>query len=93
MPQRLNILSQMGAYQAVNSVAIVFSYVVLIRPWDMRWGATAEEVNMALPGGPWAHKLGDPLAHNVVSVSTRAITIHAPASRVWQWMVQKGEVS
>jgi hypothetical protein len=55
----------------------------LIRPWYSKWGATSEEVQRSLPG--------DEFVPNPVLVSTRAITIHAPASAVWPWLVQMGQ--
>jgi hypothetical protein len=58
-------------------------YASVVRPWHAGWGATAEEQHMALPG--------DTLAVNAPAVTTRAITIHAPAATVWQWLVQIGQ--
>ena len=49
----------------------VLLYIVVIRPWHMRWGATDQELAMALPG--------DAIAARDAETSTRAITIHAPA--------------
>jgi hypothetical protein len=49
----------------------------------MNWGATADEQRMTLPGD---ELLPDPSAR-----FTRAITIHAPQSRVWPWIVQIGQ--
>lgn len=48
----------------------------------MRWGATEEEVHMALPGD-------EVLPHPLVE-TTHAITISAPAGEVWPWLVQMG---
>lgn len=62
---------------------IVLSYMLVIRPWHLRWGATDQEVAMALPG--------DAIAAPDADTSTRAITIHAPASTVWAWLVQTGQ--
>jgi hypothetical protein len=55
----------------------------LSRPWYSKWGATEPEVNMSLPG--------DDQVPNPVLVSTRAITILAPASAIWPWLVQMGQ--
>lgn len=55
----------------------------VIRPWYSRWGATEAEVDMSLPG--------DEQVPNPVLVSTRAITIQAPVSAVWPWLVQMGQ--
>ncbi len=47
-----------------------------------RWGATAEELSRPLPGDD---QVPDPLV-----ASTRAVSIRAPASAVWPWLVQMG---
>ena len=54
----------------------------LFRRWHLRWGATAHEVNAALPG--------DELLPRAQFRCTRAITIHAPPALVWPWLVQVG---
>lgn len=59
------------------------TYVFLVQPWMMRWGATDAEMAMALPG--------DGLIPPKTIVSTRAITIHAPVEQVWAWLVQLGQ--
>jgi hypothetical protein len=61
----------------------VLSYILVVRPWYLRWGATDAEIAMSLPG--------DAFMEHPTAVSTRAITIHAPASVVWQWLVQLGQ--
>lgn len=48
----------------------------------LTWGATAEEARRRLPG--------DELLEDADIVSTRAITIDAPPSAVWPWLVQMG---
>jgi hypothetical protein len=62
---------------------IILAYILFLRPWHMSWGATAEEVAMPLPG--------DPYIPPQAVVSTRAVTIHAPAAAVWPWIVQLGQ--
>ncbi len=52
------------------------------RHWHQRWGATDEEIAMAMPGDD---VITDPSAQ-----ATRAVTIHAPAEDVWRWLVQVG---
>lgn len=52
------------------------------RPWFLTWGAMAAEVSATLPGD-------DLLAHPDV-VTTRVISIDAPARLVWPWLVQMG---
>jgi hypothetical protein len=73
-------------------VILVLSYSFFVRPWDLRWGATDEEVSMTLPGDSaicGASGQGCP-SGQVVSISTRAVTIHAPAAMVWRWLIQTG---
>lgn len=53
-----------------------------LRPWHARWGTTDEELSKRLPG--------DKLAPNG-AVCNHAITIHAPVSEVWKWLVQIGQ--
>jgi hypothetical protein len=56
-------------------------YPFLRRP-ILTWGATSEEAAARLPG--------DELLENADGVSTRAITIDAPAASVWPWLAQMG---
>lgn len=56
-------------------------YPLLRRP-ILTWGATSEEVASRLPG--------DELLEDADGVSTRAITIAAPAASVWPWLAQMG---
>ena len=54
----------------------------VVRTPVLTWGATDEEVARKLPG--------DELLPHTAVVSTRAITIDAPPSAVWPWLVQMG---
>jgi hypothetical protein len=58
------------------------AYLLVARPWYLRWGATNDEVARALPGDDLA--AGSPVG------STRAITIEAAPEDVWPWLVQIG---
>ena len=71
--------------EGLGAVAIAATIISspLSRPWYSKWGATETEVKMSLPG--------DDQVPNPVLVSTRAITIQAPASAVWPWLVQMGQ--
>lgn len=53
-----------------------------VTPWQERWGATDDEVTMALPG--------DELVAEPAQQVTRAIAIEAPPEDVWPWIVQIG---
>jgi hypothetical protein len=59
-----------------------FVYALVIRPWQSRHGATDAEVRRSLPG--------DDLVPSPKSGYTQAITIGAPRSEVWPWLVQIG---
>jgi len=63
--------------------AVWVVYFGALHPWFMNWGAIAAEQRMALPG--------DGLLPNAAPRFTRAITIRAPASTVWRWIVQIGQ--
>lgn len=54
-----------------------------VRHWYSRWGATPAEIAGAMPG--------DDLVPHPKIASTRAITIGAPPSDVWAWLVQIGQ--
>jgi hypothetical protein len=58
-------------------------YWFAARPWYLRWGATDAEVARPLPG--------DELLPNVKRAYTRALTINAPPSAVWPWLIQIGQ--
>src|SRR5690242_5592071 len=68
---------------AALMLALSCVYTLLIRPYHMRWGATDQELALALPG--------DDQIPAGAPVSTRAITIRAPAATVWAWLVQTGQ--
>jgi hypothetical protein len=70
----------------VRSVALGSAVTVvatLARRRYLRWGATDEEVPMALPG--------DELVPDADMTATRAVTVHASADRVWPWVAQLGQ--
>ena len=56
--------------------------VVGTRRWHQHWGAADEEITRPLPG--------DDLIPDPKLDSTQAITIHAPAERIWPWLAQMG---
>ena len=57
-------------------------YAIAVRPWHLQRGATDAEVRRSLPG--------DDLVPSPKSAYTQAITIRAPKSKVWPWLVQIG---
>ncbi|MEZ0090916.1 hypothetical protein [Streptacidiphilus sp. EB129] len=64
------------------AVAAVAGYPLLWRNACLSWGASAVEVCREMPG--------DALLPGARLVSTRAVTVDAPASAVWPWLVQMG---
>ena len=67
----------------VRIVAFATSiYVFFLRPWERSWLATPEESARPLPG--------DDLVPDPGIVETRAITIDAPPSAIWPWLLQMG---
>ncbi|MBI2527334.1 MAG: hypothetical protein HYY95_01520 [Candidatus Rokubacteria bacterium] len=58
------------------------AYAVAIRPRILRWGASDEEVRAPYPGAD--------LVPGGQRGATMAVTINAPPSRVWPWLVQMG---
>jgi hypothetical protein len=72
----------LGAIVIVAAVALLaLVFFRLIRPWYLFWGATADEIGMAMPG--------DELIPDTKS-ATRAIGIAAPPRDVWPWLLQLG---
>jgi len=68
---------------ALGSAALLgVLYALLLRRRVLNWGATDIEAVARLPG--------DELLEDADGVSTRAITIDAPASAVWPWIAQMG---
>jgi hypothetical protein len=67
---------------AVAVLAALAAVYPLMRRRILTWGASAEEAASRLPG--------DELLTEADGVSTRAITIDAPAAAVWPWLAQMG---
>jgi len=73
---------QIVGFVILAVLALALAYVFLVRPWHLTRGATKEEVQRSLPG--------DELVADPKFVWNQAITIQAPASEVWPWVVQIG---
>jgi hypothetical protein len=70
-----------GALIAILTVLLAILLVV-VRPWYLHWGATAEEASAPLPGSEFeTGRVND----------TRAIDIQAPAAQVFAWVAQLGQ--
>lgn len=57
-------------------------YFAFVRPKVRGWGLDPHEAELPLPG--------DELIDEPSHVETRGITIHAPVSKVWPWLIQMG---
>ena len=63
-------------------VILITVYLFFIRPSQLRWGATTEEIRRSMPG--------DDLVGNPTFVATRAITIRGRPEDIWPWIAQMG---
>jgi hypothetical protein len=70
-----------GTLDAVGGLPL-FATAPLYRRWQLRWGATDQEIQAPMPG--------DELVPKASMRATRAITIDAPPALVWPWIVQMG---
>jgi proline iminopeptidase len=58
------------------------AYLLVLRPRVLRWGASDDEVRRPYPGAQ--------IVPGGRRGATMAVTIDAPPSRVWPWLVQMG---
>jgi hypothetical protein len=61
---------------------VIGAYLLVVGPWQRRWGATEGEIRRALPG--------DGLLRPDAPCTTRAITIDAMPEDVFPWLLQLG---
>lgn len=61
---------------------LVAAYGLVVRRRLLRWGATDEELSAAYPGAD--------IVQGGKRGATTAVTVDAPPSRVWPWLVQMG---
>lgn len=71
-------------WASIAAILFIFIgvYLIFIRPWHLKWGATNLEVGRNMPG--------DKLVHNPTFISTRGVTIESSPSEIWPWLVQMG---
>jgi hypothetical protein len=69
-------------FVTISAIFIVLFYLKILRPWQLRWGATDDEVKCTMPG--------DDIVQKPNFVATRAVSIKAPPTEVWKWIVQIG---
>jgi hypothetical protein len=67
---------------AATASAVCLAYLRIVRPWQLSWGATPDEVGRALPG--------DEIVSDPTFNATRAITIDARPEQIWPWLLQVG---
>ena len=67
---------------AAAVIAGSVGYLRILRPWQLRWGATSDEISRTLPG--------DELVAEPTFDATRAITIAARPDHIWPWLRQVG---
>jgi hypothetical protein len=73
----------MNAVKFVGLSALALgAYALLIRPKLLRWVATDEEVHSDFPGRE--------IVPGGTRSGTMAVTVNAPPSNVWPWLVQMG---
>jgi hypothetical protein len=71
------VLGVLGLFAVVMTV-----YLLWARPYQLRWGATDEEVRRPIPG--------DELDPSPSFLATRAITIDGTPEAIWPWLMQMG---
>jgi hypothetical protein len=76
------LLARLGGIAAIFLLALIV-YLPIIRPWQLRWRATDEEVARDLPG--------DELVASPDFDATRAVTVRATPEEIWPWIVQIGD--
>jgi hypothetical protein len=74
-------LRKLFANLALISLVMAF-YFLWARPYQLRWGATDEEVSRPMPG--------DEINPDPSFLATRAITIAGTPEQIWPWLLQMG---
>jgi hypothetical protein len=72
----------MATLKLAVALGLVGGYAFAVRPRLVRWGATDEDVRQVYPGAE--------LIPGGIRGATNAITIEAPVTKVWPWLVQMG---
>lgn len=70
-------------YRSLFAVAVLGVAGYQVIRWMSCWGASDEEVEAGYPG--------DELIDGPADQTTMAVTIAAPAERIWAWLVQIGQ--
>ena len=78
----MNTKRALAAGAGVAAVLGPAAYLRFFRSRCLNWGARADEVAAKLPG--------DELLADPGLVTTRAVTVRAPAGAIWPWLAQMG---
>jgi hypothetical protein len=76
-------MNRPGRRRLFAIASLAAGYALVIRPRILNAGSTLQERTRSLPG--------DDLEPDAAYVTTRAVTIGAPAAAVWPWLVQMGQ--
>lgn len=76
------LLTRVAGVAGIFALALAV-YLPLLRPWQLRWGATDEELSRVLPG--------DEIVPAPSFDATRAVTVRARPEEIWPWIVQIGD--
>ena len=79
MIRRVGLAAACGV---VAAVGIDVATYPLWRRWCLTWGTAGDEAAATLPG--------DELLAKPAIVTTRAVSVDAPAEAIWPWLVQMG---
>jgi hypothetical protein len=66
----------------ISGMGFGMVYLLWIRPWQLRWGASDEEVLREMQG--------DEIVEKPSFNATRGVTINARPEEIWPWLVQLG---
>ncbi len=69
-------------YLILFIISVPIIYIWFIRPWQIRWGATDDEIDSSMQG--------DEVVKLPTFNATRAVTIHARPKEIWPWILQIG---
>jgi hypothetical protein len=69
-------------YITIIFTGLILTYLFMIRPWHLKWGATKEEKTLELPG--------DNNVQRPDFNATRGITISSTPELIWKWIIQIG---
>jgi hypothetical protein len=72
---------RVAAFMA-TAFSVFLALLILAYPWHMRWGSSEAELRSSLPG--------DESMARPTYLIQHSVTINAPPSAVWPWLVQLG---